>query len=261
MNADAPRRGTPEEQELESKRAELAVLEAQLTERELDCATLQAVLRAFEVRYLRRVGHLYVELDAIEAQIAAALARQHPENPATAASAAQARAQAQASAEAMADAAAAPTQEAFHPPDQLKKLYRDVAKHVHPDLGTNDEDRRRRHQFMADANRAYQAGDETGLWTILHAWEQSPAAVQGEGIGADLVRVIRQIAQVKERLQTLAVEMAQRHASELYQLYTQVEDAAVLGRDLLAVMAERLQRHIADARRRLAEVMQRSAQT
>lgn len=261
MSADTPRRLTPEEQELDSKRAELAVLEGQLTEQELALATLQAALHAFEGRYLRRVGRLCAELDTIEAHIAEALARRHPENPATAAHAAQACAQAQASAEATEDAVASHTQEAFHPPDQLKKLYRDVAKHVHPDLGTTEEDRGRRHQFMTDANRAYQAGDETGLWALLHAWEQSPAAVQGEGIVADLVRVIRQIAQVRERLSAIETALTQLQGSDLYQLHTQVEAEAIFGRDLLAIMAERLQRQIADARRRLAEVLQRSTQT
>jgi len=260
MNADTPRRVTPEEQELDNKRAELAVLEAQLAEWELECATLQAALRAFEGRYLRCVGRLYAELDAIEAQIAEALARQHPNDPTTVANAAQARAQAQESAEAAHEADSLRTPDAFSPSDGLKKLYRDVAKHVHPDLGTTEEDRSRRHQFMADANHAYQHGDEAGLWAILHAWEQSPASVPGEGIGADLVRVIRQIAQVKARLQTLEEELAQCHASELYQLYVQVEEAAAQGRDLLAVMAERLERQIADARRRLAETIQRSPQ-
>jgi hypothetical protein len=42
------RRQTPEERELDRKRAELARLEAELAQRELDLATLQAEPRAFE---------------------------------------------------------------------------------------------------------------------------------------------------------------------------------------------------------------------
>ena len=43
---------TPEERELAKKTA-LTALEGQLAERELDLATLEAEIRAFEARYLR----------------------------------------------------------------------------------------------------------------------------------------------------------------------------------------------------------------
>ena len=42
------RRSTPEEQELEKKRAELVSLEADLVQRELDLATLRAELASFK---------------------------------------------------------------------------------------------------------------------------------------------------------------------------------------------------------------------
>ena len=63
---------TPEEQELEKKLAELAALETALAGRELDLATNQAELHAFEREYLRIVGSRYTEIDRLEAQIAGA---------------------------------------------------------------------------------------------------------------------------------------------------------------------------------------------
>jgi hypothetical protein len=47
---------------------------------------------------------------------------------------------------------------------------------------------------MAEANRAYEEGDEERLRVILQEWEGSPESVKGDGPGAELVRVIRKIA-------------------------------------------------------------------
>jgi len=53
--------------------------------------------------------------------------------------------------------------EPFTPSENLKKLYREVAKRVHPDLATEESERQRRHELMAEANRAYAEGDEARL--------------------------------------------------------------------------------------------------
>jgi multidrug efflux pump subunit AcrA (membrane-fusion protein) len=60
---------TPEEEELEKKKAELTALEAELAQRELDLTTLQSELHVFEQEYFRVVGIRFTELDRIEAQI------------------------------------------------------------------------------------------------------------------------------------------------------------------------------------------------
>ena len=53
MSTKITRNPTPEERELEKKKAELVALEADLIQRELDLATLRAELAEFEVRNLR----------------------------------------------------------------------------------------------------------------------------------------------------------------------------------------------------------------
>ena len=249
---------SPEERELERKRDELAALEAQLVQLELDLATLQAELHTFERRYLRSVGRLYAELDEIEAQIAEALARFSPKDHAAQQHATHARRQAQESAQAAGSAGISDTSNTvFHPSDSLKRLYRTVARHVHPDLAPNEQDRLRRHEVMAAVNRAYEAGDEDRLRQILETWERSPESVVGTGIAAELVRAIRQIAQVQERLQAIATEIRLLQASELYQLKTQADEAESAGRDLLIAIAARVQEQIVQARVRLREILER----
>ena len=79
-------------------------------------------------------------------------------------------------------------------------LYRTLAKAVHPDLATNPEDRERRTSWMADVNIAYQTNDADRLQELWERWQHSPDNVSGAGVGADLIRLIRQIAQVRARI-------------------------------------------------------------
>ena len=52
----------------------------------------------------------------------------------------------------------------------FKKLYREIARQIHPDLSTNEVDRGRRTRLMAEANRAYTDGDEVKLRAVLDEW-------------------------------------------------------------------------------------------
>ena len=76
----------------------------------------------------------------------------------------------------------------------------------------------------------------------------------GDGPGAELVRVIRKIAQVEKRLKTIAAEMDQLGQGQLFKLKQQVEEAQANGRDLLKELAERLDREIDQAREELNRV-------
>jgi peptidoglycan hydrolase CwlO-like protein len=248
---------TPEERELERKQAELAALEAELIQRELDLATLHAELADFESRYLRTVGVLYAELDEIEAQIAEAQARRRPSDPEAQERAYRARAQAQESSETAKDISIPKPK----PTESLKRLFREVAKRIHPDLATNDADRARREKLMAEVNLAYENGDEAKLQSILADWESSPDTVEGEGVGAELIRVIRKIAQIQKRLSEIESEIQQLNTSDLCQLRAKVDEAAKQWRDLLKEMASQVDTQISTARNNLTTVTETNADT
>ena len=114
---------------------------------------------------------------------------------------------------------------------------------------------------MAEANGAYEKGDETRLHAILQEWESSPEAVKGDGLGVELVRVIRKVEQVEERLRVIADEIAQLKASDLYQLKVKIEVAEGAGRNLLAEMAQGVEEQIAVARKRLAKIIGKRVDT
>jgi hypothetical protein len=212
----------PEEQELARKRAEQSAIETELAERELRSANLRAELGAFEQQYLHFVGARYAELDELRAGIAE-ITEISPR--------------------------------AFEASPEMKRLYRDVAKRIHPDLTADRQDRAKRQILMAEANKAYELGDEARLARILTEYEWSPEQVRGEGAGAELVRVIRGISQARGRLAEIEAELQELLRSDLYQLKTRVDEAQQGGRDVLKEMIDKVDDQIAQAKRRLDAVL------
>ena len=253
MSTIVPSRVKPEDEELAKKKLELAKLESELADRELYIATLRAELAAFERQYLKIVGSRYAELDEINAQIAEQLARQRSDDSQFKDAAQKARRQAEESRSA-AEARSSEDQSRALPSKELKSLYREVAKRVHPDLSTDPEDRKTRQRLMAEANRAYERGDLEWLKRILEEYESCPEAVQGEGVGAELVRVIRKITQVKRRLSEIEPEVQQLVSSDLAKLKAKAEEYGRQGRDLLQEMTQQVESQIAAARGRLSKV-------
>jgi hypothetical protein len=248
----------PEDQELARKQAELSRLQSLLADRELFLTALRTELSAFEQNYIRTVGKLYAELDEIEAKIAEHVARRQPENVRARNAATQARSQAEASRAVFDESLVATTVSSKSSQSQtLKNLYREVAKRIHPDLATDDTDRAERERLMTAANRAYEEGDEARLRAILEEYESSPVSITGLGPGAELVRVIRKIAQVERRLVEIDKEVEKVELSDHFRLKAKVDEAATEGRDLLLEMARNLESQIAVSRARLKDFSER----
>jgi hypothetical protein len=243
----------PEEEEMLRKREELAAIRATLAERELELVDLRSQLAVFEGRYLRQVGTLYAELDEWRARLAELEARLNP-SAAAQAQAEEAREQARQTYQ-DAHSKASETRD-FTPSPELKKLYREAAKRMHPDLARDPADRERRTRFMAEANRSYEAGDASALERILDEYQDGADAVPGEGIGAELIRLIRQISQAKERLAAIEREIAALRQSEIALLKKDTEEKERQGRDLLAELATAVKEQIELAKKRYDSLAQ-----
>jgi DNA repair exonuclease SbcCD ATPase subunit len=245
MKTQLVRQLTPEEEELAAKREELARLEAQLADQELLLVSLKAELAGFEGLYLRRVGVLYAELDEWNARLAELRAEQAGTTDARA-EAAKARTHAK-EAYSAAHGEASEVQP-FTPSPELRTLYREAAKRVHPDTAIDDADRTRRERLMKEVNAAYAAGDEDALRRILAGLDASPDTVQGSGVGADLIRVLRQLRQVRNRIAAIELEIAGLSETDLAKLKAKADAASDEGRDLLAEMAANVQGRVVVAR-------------
>jgi hypothetical protein len=225
--------------DIESLRARATRLEAALSERSAELARTQTDLEAFRIRYRREVGGLYEELDELERGIAEAELGEFAKRLKD-------------------EAAGASTSPKPHAgpasrftSDGVRKLFRDVAKMIHPDLAQDDRSRDRRHTLMVEANRAYALGDEVRLRSILDAWEKSPEAVQGSDPDAARLRLVRRIAQMEDQLVRHRTELTALHNSPLWKLKTMVDEAGARGKDLIADNVRRLKRDVMAARNRL----------
>jgi hypothetical protein len=227
------------------------MLSKMLADKELELATLENTLAAFEDRYARRVAVLFAELDGIEREIAQELLRLHPEDLYRRHFHDAAR-KARASQERVKDRLGQAEKRGFAPPDELKKLFYKVAKAVHPDLATDQEDRAYRTTLMARANAAYERGDQEALEQILAEWERRDRDGAFSGAGPeDSPQMEVRIRQIRARLAEIADRLAELRASDLYQLMVKVHDAERQGHDLLGEMASDLREQIASARQRL----------
>jgi len=254
MTTQSGIRPKPEEEELRLKRRELDDLEKQLIERELQLVSLRGELAAFERLYVEKVGSRYAELDEIDAQIAEFHASCAPGDVEAQNEARDARSRAEES-KATATETAIKDTTRFSPSSSFKSLYRGVARRIHPDLAVDEVDRAKRQKLMAEANRAYENGDEAKLRTILEEYESSPESVFGEGTAAELVRVIRKIAQVRRRLAEIEGDLKENMASDLCDLKKKVDEGTRQGRDVLSEMASAVNARIEERRAAPREIL------
>lgn len=240
----------PEEIELAKKRRLVDRLAERLADAEEEIADLRAELERFEARYTMEVGRLYAEQDEIDAQIAEEELKLVPDDEEIKKRVEELRRLAEESA-ARAKAAQEKEAEKWEPTAEARKAYHELARSIHPDLVLDAGEKERRHSLMAELNRAYSSGDQERLKKLAEDLRVSPEAVTGGALGDQLVRAIRQIAQIKKRLAEIRNEKAEAAASELYSLNAKAAAESAAGRDMLKQMAGRAATHILKSQRRL----------
>lgn len=239
------------EDELDTLHAQLKDLETTVEARRRDLDGFKRELEAFRIRYRQEVGLLHDQLDALDAAIA--------ELELGELSAKIEELSTQIEADGAADTPDdAPSPVVDVPPrftsDAVRKLFREVAKIIHPDLAHDDGARDHRHALMIAANQAYRLGDEEQLRLIMQAWERSPEAVRGSDPEAMRLRMLRRMSQLEEHLAAISQEHAALLASPLGSLKVMVDEAAVKGKDLVAQMVTQLRRDILVATNRLEAI-------
>ncbi len=233
------------DQELERLKCQLRILEDRLANEEVCLASLEAEYYAFQRKYLVAVGSLIAELDLVEAKIAELLFRLHPDQPMAEKQYDDAQERAHASAEEAQRATEIPPHKTtFHPSEDLKTLFREIAKRVHPDFAVSEEDRNFRNELMVEANKAYEEGDEEALRTLLMDSESLKSSDVQDHIELEISRIKRKIAQLDIRLRYVIDRQVKIRLSEMYLLKRKVEEAEMNGEDMLSQMAAQLKKKI-----------------
>jgi hypothetical protein len=215
--------------------AELARMRDRLAEIEAEYATLEAELAVFEADYTREVVTVLARLHDVEARILALKGDR--------AGASEARERARRTAAAA--GAIAPPREPV-PPASLKRVFRDAAKRMHPDLATDDEARGHAEAFMKRLNGAYRAGDADAIADLLRQWEASPFASGDADDGA------RRVAAVQAAVVRAQRRLDELRGSELARMMERAMASAAAGEDHIATLRHHAELALADARARLA---------
>ena len=236
------------EKRLNAKRLELREQQAELARAEAEYKALKESLRRFEARYLPAVGQPYIELAAVRDQVEKSWEAlrdvkngKQPRWRISAALAPAARISGEPSA-------------AFVPDDDLRRLFRELARLVHPDRAGDAEDRERRHEFMAEATRAYRHGDAELIERLLEQWRGNETPVNDSTLTARHARVDRRLRWTRYRMATLDARMARMNSTAIAGLMRRDESARNEGRDLVAEMSLRVQQELNEAKRDLRGV-------
>jgi hypothetical protein len=244
MNVSAP-----EEIELVKKKRVLERLKEKLAFREEAMTELRAELEQFEANYTMQVGRLYAALDEIEAEIAEEEVKLVPDDEEIKKRAEELRRRAEESAAGVEIAEGCSFK--WQPTAEAKKAYHNLAKIIHPDLALDAKEKEKRHGLMAKLNEAYSAGDQNRLNKLVEDFRDSPDLITGDSIGDELVRAIRQIFQIKNRLKELREEKLVVELSELFTLREKVQAEMLEGRNMIKQTAERTKTLIKKSERRL----------
>ncbi|MFD7335019.1 J domain-containing protein [Streptomyces violascens] len=263
--------GTPAEGERPEARLERAVRAAEqaLIEFEIAVETFRVEVENFSRLHHQKLGPMYARLDELDAQIAEARAVQSgdPEDLRKAREAREAVMPMPGVDELFHDwmdsdgispeAASMLTGQPVRPPkrvrpsEEVRRLYRELARKAHPDLAQDEAERERRDEFIARVNAAYGRGDEALLRELAEEWAAGPVpAEMRPSESEELYARLEWLSRRKELLALLARELEDSAIGSMLRMAPDDPDR------LLEEIAEQLLAEVAGREAELAKLVQ-----
>ncbi|NHZ72216.1 MAG: DnaJ domain-containing protein [Aquificales bacterium] len=131
---------------------------------------------------------------------------------------------------------------------QIKKLYRQLARRYHPDLAADEAERVYRTEMMTAVNDAYAARSLAELLALakeLKAKGQTEPSGKGVSEIGMIQALEEELTRCQRRLRQIDLDMQSLYTHHLVELSTEVKFGKQQGRDILAEMAEEVERQIA----------------
>ncbi|MBZ4418129.1 molecular chaperone DnaJ [Myxococcus sp. RHSTA-1-4] len=140
----------------------------------------------------------------------------------------------------------------------LKRLYRKLARLIHPDLARTEEERQRLHQLMIQVNLAFEKGDQTALELFLVRVDQGELLDTTVSVDERLAHLEKRIAALTSIRRSLLSDLARLRESDTFRLHAEWKGREELGRDYfqetLTELAEDAERTMRDALARMGRI-------
>jgi hypothetical protein len=255
------------------ERLERAVRAAEqaLIEFEIAVETFRVEVDNFSRLHHQKLGPMYSRLDELDAQIAEArAARTGDPEDLRKADEARARVMPMPGVEELfhgwmdaeglfPEAVAMLTDQPVRPPqrvrpsDEARRLYRDLVRKAHPDLAQDDDERKRRDEFITRVNAAYARGDEAQLNELSVEWAAGPVPEEWKpSRSEELYARLEWLSQRKEMLAFVAGELEESAIGAMLKLAPEDPDR------LLEEIAEQLLAQVSEREAELAELVGRA---
>jgi hypothetical protein len=232
--------------EIHTLKVEIADRKDAIAELELELSDMRNDLSRFEIEHENRVGHLRKQLEEAEEQLKDARRRdsyrkQWGDDP---------------DPEEIPDVMEqfnrtwSPKEEPPPPPppeeppdevtkEELKALFRKLAKLYHPDLTTDPYTKKRSVGVMTKINKAYAAGDVATLQSLMQP-PSPPEPPRRQSRGEIITELRNELVRLDRVVRDLQNDLNQLVNSETVRLMLDVSIAQRQGRDLLNELAEEL---------------------
>ncbi|MFD7015078.1 J domain-containing protein [Streptomyces sp. NPDC059161] len=263
-----PPDGAGERPEARLERAVRAAEQA-LIEFEIAVETFRVEVENFSRLHHQKLGPMYARLDELDAQIAEARAVQSGD-PEDLRRAREARAAVQPmpgvdelfhdwmdSDGLSPEAASMLTDQPVRPPkrvrpsEEVRRLYRELARKAHPDLAQDEAERARRDEFISRVNAAYGRGDEALLRELAEEWAAGPVPPEVRpSESEELYARLEWLSRRKELLALLARELEDSAIGSMLRMAPDDPDR------LLDEIAEQLLAEVSGREAELAKLVQ-----
>lgn len=135
------------------------------------------------------------------------------------------------------------------PSEEARKLFRELVRKAHPDLAQDEDERKRRDEFIVRVNAAYARGDEPMLRELAEEWAAGPTPEEWKpSRSEELYARLEWLAQRKEMLTLAARELEQSAIGAMLNLAPEDPDR------LLEEIAEQLLTQVGERESELAEL-------